>query len=84
MMQQNLLHAKNLLILKIYCFIIRQQGKTRYYIYLTDIFTVWSSSDKIEPWLFSDSINGILGLPRVEVDDIKKRKEQIDSMGEKF
>jgi hypothetical protein len=44
--------------------------------YLTDIFTVWSSSDKIEPWLFSDSINGLLGLPRVEVDDIKKRKEQ--------
>lgn len=45
-------------------------------LYLTDIFTVWSSSDKLEPWLFSDSINGLLGLPRVEVDDIKKRKEQ--------
>ena len=45
-------------------------------LYLTDIFTVWSSSDKIEPWLFSDSINGVLGLPRVEVDDIKQRKEQ--------
>lgn len=47
-------------------------------IYLTDIFTVWSSSEKIEPWLFSDSINSLLGLPRVEVDDIKKRKEQIE------
>lgn len=45
-------------------------------LYLTDIFTVWSSSESIEPWLFSDSINGLLGLPRVEVDDIKKRKEQ--------
>ena len=45
-------------------------------LYLTDIFTVWSSSDKLEPWLFSDSINGVLGLPRVEVDDIKQRKEQ--------
>lgn len=45
-------------------------------LYLTDIFTVWSSSDKLEPWLFSDSINGLLGLPRVEVDDIKQRKEQ--------
>lgn len=51
-------------------------GKKQETIYLTDIFTVWSSSDKIEPWLFSDSINGVLGLPRVEVDDIKKRKEQ--------
>jgi hypothetical protein len=45
-------------------------------LYLTDIFTVWSSSDKLEPWFFSDSINGLLGLPRVEVDDIKQRKEQ--------
>jgi hypothetical protein len=45
-------------------------------LYLTDIFTVWSSSEKLEPWLFSDSMNGVLGLPRVEVDDIKQRKEQ--------
>jgi hypothetical protein len=53
-------------------------------IYLTDIFTVWSSSDKLEPWLFSDSINGLLGLPRVEVDDIKKRKEQVESWIKNF
>ncbi len=53
-------------------------------IYLTDIFTVWSSSDKIEPWLFSDSINGLLGLPRVEVDDIKKRKEQTEGWLKNF
>ncbi|HLW72936.1 MAG TPA: hypothetical protein VKR54_02715 [Candidatus Babeliales bacterium] len=53
-------------------------------LYLTDIFTVWSSSDKIEPWLFSDSINGLLGLPRVEVDDIKKRKEQIEGWMKNF
>lgn len=53
-------------------------------IYLTDIFTVWSSSDKLEPWLFSDSINGLLGLPRVEVDDIKKRKEQVENWIKNF
>jgi hypothetical protein len=53
-------------------------------IYLTDIFTVWSSSDKLEPWLFSDSLNGLLGLPRVEVDDIKKRKEQIENWVKNF
>lgn len=52
--------------------------------YLTDVFTVWSSSDKIEPWLFSDSINGLLGLPRVEVDDIKKRKEQVQTWVKNF
>jgi len=53
-------------------------------LYLTDIFTVWSSSDKVEPWLFSDSINGLLGLPRVEVDDIKKRKEQSEGWIKNF
>ena len=53
-------------------------------IYLTDIFTVWSSSDKLEPWLFSDSINGLFGLPRVEVDDIKKRKEQTENWLKNF
>lgn len=53
-------------------------------IYLTDIFTVWSSSDKLEPWLFSDSINGLFGLPRVEVDDIKKRKEQAENWIKNF
>jgi hypothetical protein len=53
-------------------------------LYLTDIFTVWSSSDKLEPWLFSDSINGLLGLPRVEVDDIKQRKEQSESWVKNF
>lgn len=53
-------------------------------IYLTDIFTVWSSSDKLEPWLFSDSINGLFGLPRVEVDDIKKRKDQVEGWIKNF
>jgi len=52
--------------------------------YLMDIFTVWSSSDKLEPWLFSDSINGLLGLPRVELDDIKKRKEQSENWIKNF
>src|SRR4030095_3738666 len=53
-------------------------------LYLTDIFTVWSRSDKLEPWLFSDSINGLFGLPRVEVDDVKKRKDQIDAWVKNF
>jgi hypothetical protein len=53
-------------------------------IYLTDIFTVWSSSEELEPWLFSDSMNALLGLPRVEVDDIKKRKEQTENWLKNF
>jgi hypothetical protein len=53
-------------------------------LYLMDIFTTWSSSDKIEPWLFSDSINGIVGFPRAEAGDVKKRKEQVEGWLKNF
>lgn len=53
-------------------------------IYLTDIFTVWSSSDKIEPWLFSDSINALFGLPRAQDGEIKKRGQMVVKWLEKF
>jgi hypothetical protein len=53
-------------------------------LYLTDIFTVWSSSDKIEPWLFSESINNIAGFTKIESGDVKKRKEQIEGWLKNF
>lgn len=59
-------------------------GKKQDTLYLLDIFTVWSRSDKLEPWFFSDSINGLFGLPRVEVDDIKKRTEQTEGWLKNF
>ena len=53
-------------------------------IYLLDIFTVWSSSDTLDPWFFSDSINALLGLPQVTGGDIKVRQESIENWLKNF
>lgn len=54
-----------------------KKDKKQQQIYLTDIFTVWSSSGKIEPWLFSNSLAVLFGLPQAEAQDSKKRAEQV-------
>ena len=54
-----------------------KKEKKQQQIYLMDIFTVWSSSGKIEPWLFSNSLAILFGLPQVESQDSKKRAEQV-------
>lgn len=46
-------------------------------LYLTDIFTIDAEKNSLEPWLFSDSINGILGLPRAQKNDSNKRKTAV-------
>lgn len=38
-------------------------------VYLTDIFTVWSGKQTLDPWLLSDSVCALLGLQRVQPDD---------------
>ena len=53
-------------------------------LYLTDIFTTFSASAQIEPWLFSDSISGILGLPRAESGQTKTRTEQVKGWVKNF
>jgi hypothetical protein len=54
-------------------------------IYLTDIFTVWSSSGKIEPWLFSHSLQTIFGFDSAAQEgDAKKRKEMVDGWLKNF
>jgi len=65
--------------------ISEKKEKKQQQIYLTDIFTVWTSSGKIEPWLFSHSINVIFGLEQaVNTNDMKKRKEQVDGWVKNF
>jgi hypothetical protein len=46
-------------------------------IYLTDIFTVWSSSGTIDPWLFSHSLMILFGLSTDRETDPKKAQELI-------
>lgn len=54
-------------------------------LFLTDLFTVWSTSDTIEPWLFSDSLLGLLQLERASADDDhEKRVKLIDTQMKKF
>lgn len=45
-------------------------------LYLQDLFTI-TSSKKINPWFFSDSIAGILNLPRAKPGDVKDREKQV-------
>lgn len=45
-------------------------------VYLTDLFTVWSDSMKIEPWLLSDSLSAVLGLKRAQPGQVSLREQQ--------
>ncbi len=61
-----------------------KEKKQQQQIYLTDIFTIWSNSGKIEPWLFSHSLLVLFGLQQVEADDSKKRTEQVEGWLKNF
>ncbi|TET05899.1 hypothetical protein E3J79_03855 [Candidatus Dependentiae bacterium] len=52
----------------------RQQKAT---VYLTDIFTVWSGSKTVEPWLLSNSMCGLLNLEQAQAGDVEKRKSAV-------
>lgn len=53
-------------------------------LYLTDIFTTWSAKKTVEPWLFSDSLNGLLELERVVPDDKDRREKAVREWLENF
>ncbi len=53
-------------------------------LYLTDVFTVWSGKKTIQPWLFSDSMRGVLGIKKVESGDMKDRKNIIKKWLKEF
>ncbi|MGB8367574.1 MAG: hypothetical protein WCD44_04410, partial [Candidatus Babeliales bacterium] len=53
-------------------------------LYLTDIFTTSSSTMLLEPWLFSNSIDNLLGLKQATFGDIKQRKEMVEKWLKNF
>ena len=53
-------------------------------VFLTDLFTIWSNRHTIEPWLFSDSIKGMLGLRRVKEGDSKEWGAMIKGLLKEF
>jgi len=59
--------------------------KTTRPLYLTDIFTTFSAHPTgIYPWVFSDSVAGLLGLKRAQFGDIKQRKKDVSNWLKKF
>ena len=53
-------------------------------LYLTDLFTVWSGKQTLDPWVFSDSLCGLLGLKRALANDIEQRKKSIAGAAKNF
>jgi len=49
-------------------------------IYWTDIFTVWSGTNKVNPWLFSNSIKKLFGLKFKEEEKIGAIKQKISDL----
>lgn len=42
-------------------------------LYLTDLFTLYTNQHEIDPWLFSDSVCCLFGLPRAQSSDFEDR-----------
>ena len=56
------------------------KGEKNQTVYLTDLFTIWSDSVKLEPRFLSDSLSALLGLKRViagGIDDRSKQAKQL-------
>ena len=52
-------------------------------LYLFDLFTVYGNG-KLQPWLLSDSMRGLLDAQRIVRHDEKKKKEMIQELLKKF
>ncbi len=52
-------------------------------LYLFDLFTVYGAG-KLQPWLLSDSIRGLLDLKRVAPNNEKKKNEMVSELLKKF
>lgn len=50
------------------------QKKEQRALYITDIFTVWSTKEQVQPWLFSDSLCALFDLKRAESSEMSKER----------
>lgn len=53
-------------------------------LYLMDLFTLYTDQHMIDPWLFSDSVCGLFGLPRAQSGDIEDRVKIIEPVLKNF
>lgn len=61
-----------------------KSGKQKRPLYLTDIFTVYSSKPTVQPWLFSDSLIGLLGMQRINFGEKKDGKNKLQDLLKSF
>lgn len=50
------------------------QKKEQRTVYLTDIFTVWSTKEQLQPWLFSGSLCALFDLKQTESSEMSKER----------
>jgi len=60
-----------------------KKGEKKHPLYLQDLFTI-TSSNKINPWYFSDSLGVVLDLPRAKAGEIKDREKKVSKWVQNF
>jgi hypothetical protein len=58
----------------------KEQEKNKTPVYLTDIFTVWSGTQTIDPWLLSNSMCGLVGVKQAQSKDVENRKKAVEQV----
>lgn len=53
-------------------------------LYLADLFTLYTDQHQIDPWVFSDSVCGLLGLSRAQSGDVEDRVKILESVLKNF
>ena len=57
-----------------------KEEKDKTPVYLTDIFTVWSGKQTIDPWLLSHSMCGLVGVKQTTTVDVESRKKAVEQV----
>jgi hypothetical protein len=58
----------------------KEEEKNKIPVYLTDIFTVWSGKQTVDPWLLSHSMCGLLGIKQSTTGDVESRKKAVEQV----
>lgn len=58
----------------------KKEEKNETPVYLTDIFTVWSGKQTIDPWLLSHSMCGLVGIKQATTQNVNSRKKAVEQV----
>lgn len=58
----------------------KEEEKNKTPVYLTDIFTVWSGKQTLDPWLLSHSMCGLVGVKQTTAQDVESRKKAVEQV----